>query len=300
MSNESGLSISRGIAYLKERKSRAKIIWTVGFLMTCYFKLIMLLSPENLYDVYIKVMVPLMIYRVFDFIQVKQDAFLLEFCYAVNISFVIQSSFFPDHISWFQMNYILCIGPLSIQILFWQWCVPSHSIRNITSFYLHFYPAVTMQIRRWTEFNGELPIENKSISYFTNSSVFMYPVYFYVVWQCMYIATTEVILKSYLRKNSRIGIMSYIYKDKKILASITWKKILLSFGIVKKKEELCPNTWQGKVIFMATQAILTGLAILYGQMISIHCWSGWASITFLFIIGVKNGANSFFYCLNEN
>jgi len=262
--------------------------------MTCYFKLMIFLSPENLCDVYIKVTVPLMIYRVFDFIEVKRDAFLLEFCYAVNISFVIQGSFFPGNISWFQMNYILCLGPLSVQILFWQWSVPSHSIRSITSFYLHFYPAVIMQIRRWKEFNCEILIEKKCISDFPTASLYIYPVYFYLVWQGLYFVTTEVILKSYLRKNSRIGIMSYIYRDKKFLAFITMKKIILLFGIVKKKEDLCPSTWQGKIVFMASQAILTGLTILYGQIISIHCWSGWVSITVLFIIGVKNGANSFF------
>ena len=151
-----------------------------------------------------------------------------------------------------------------------------------------------MQIRRWKEFNCEILIEKNCISDFPEASLYIYPVYFYLVWQGLYFVTTEVILKSYLRKNSRIGIMSYIYRDKKLLAFITMKKIILLFGIVKKKEDLCANTWQGKVVFMACQAILTGLTILYGQIISIHCWSGWVSITVLFIIGVKNGANSFF------
>ena len=67
---------------------------------------------------------------------------MLDFCYFVNLSVVLQTGFFPDNLLWFKANYVLCMGPICIAIMVWKNSLVFHSLDKLTSFFLHAFPTM--------------------------------------------------------------------------------------------------------------------------------------------------------------
>ena len=86
---------------------------------------------------------------------------MLDFCYFVNFSVVLQTAFFPDNLLWFKANYVLCMGPICIAIMVWKNSLVFHSLDKLTSFFLHAFPTmVSILIKR----NSVLFTQNSSIA----------------------------------------------------------------------------------------------------------------------------------------
>ena len=86
---------------------------------------------------------------------------MLDFCYFVNFSVVLQTAFFPDNLLWFKANYVLCMGPICIAIMVWKNSLVFHSLDKLTSFFLHAFPTmVSILIKR----NSVLVTQNSSIA----------------------------------------------------------------------------------------------------------------------------------------
>merc|ERR1719370_1681564 len=89
-----------------------------------------------------------MLVRFFTYKAIKNHFFMLDFCYFVQVSAVLQSlmcwvssdSGFCS--SWFKANFVLSHGPLAIAILAWQNSIVFHSLDKMTSFYIHIMPAL--------------------------------------------------------------------------------------------------------------------------------------------------------------
>jgi hypothetical protein len=43
-----------------------------------------------------------------------------DFCYAVNVSCMLQSKYRPDDTRWFRINFICALGPLCAAIPLWR------------------------------------------------------------------------------------------------------------------------------------------------------------------------------------
>ena len=67
---------------------------------------------------------------------------MMDFCYFVNFSVVLQTAFFPDNLLWFKANYVLCMGPICIAIMVWKNSLVFHSLDKLTSFFLHAFPTM--------------------------------------------------------------------------------------------------------------------------------------------------------------
>merc|ERR1712218_577379 len=78
----------------------------------------------------------------------KFQLFMLDFCYFVNLSVVLQTFFFMSNIDWFKANYILCMGPLMFAIIVWKNSLVFHSLDKLTSFFLHAFPPITIHLLR--------------------------------------------------------------------------------------------------------------------------------------------------------
>ena len=72
---------------------------------------------------------------------------MLDFCYFVNISVLLQSllcSASTDSAfgtAWLKTNFMLSHGPISFAILAWQNSIVFHSLDKMTSFYIHIMPV---------------------------------------------------------------------------------------------------------------------------------------------------------------
>ena len=89
-------------------------------------------------------------FRYYDYSLQKAELFMLDFCYFVNFSVVLQTAFFPDNLLWFKANYVLCMGPICIAIMVWKNSLVFHSLDKLTSFFLHAFPTmVSTYSRNW-------------------------------------------------------------------------------------------------------------------------------------------------------
>ena len=85
-------------------------------------------------------------FRYYDYCLQKAELFMLDFCYFVNFSVVLQTAFFPDNLFWFKANYVLCMGPICIAIMVWKNSLVFHSLDKLTSFFLHAFPTMVSSI----------------------------------------------------------------------------------------------------------------------------------------------------------
>ncbi len=63
---------------------------------------------------YLGMMCLLMTYRYIDYSAIKSELYMLDFCYFVNLSVILQVFLAPDDLTWFKANYVLCMGPICI------------------------------------------------------------------------------------------------------------------------------------------------------------------------------------------
>ena len=104
-----------------------------------------------------------------DYYAQKYHLFMLDFCYFMNLSVIVQTSIYPENMLWFkvsealcidfshrpyilqrpnQANYVLCLGTLGSAIVMWQNSLVFHSLDKLTSFFLHFFPPLHLHLFR--------------------------------------------------------------------------------------------------------------------------------------------------------
>jgi len=126
------------------------------------------------------------IHRYSTYKAIKNHFFMLDFCYFVQVSAVLQSlmcwvgsdSGFCS--SWFKANFVLSHGPLAVAILAWQNSIVFHSLDKMTSFYIHIMPALTCYLQRWDVIPGSIPAEGLSLSF---TEAIITPMMLYSAWQ---------------------------------------------------------------------------------------------------------------------
>ena len=73
---------------------------------------------------------------------------MLDFCYFMNLSVLVQTFLFPTSLAWYKANYVLCMGVLMNAIVVWQNSLVFHSIDKLTSIYIHVLPPLTVHLYR--------------------------------------------------------------------------------------------------------------------------------------------------------
>ena len=94
-----------------------KFSFTLGVLTIVFSEWCLLRKPHLFPAFYAALMAFLMAWRYGDYKAQKYQLFMLDFCYFVNLSVVIQYFFFPDNREWFDVNYVMCSGPVCMAIV---------------------------------------------------------------------------------------------------------------------------------------------------------------------------------------
>ena len=94
-----------------------KFSFTLGVLTIVFSEWCLLRKPHLFPAFYAALMAFLMAWRYVDYKAQKYQLFMLDFCYFVNLSVVIQYFFFPDNREWFDVNYVMCSGPVCMAIV---------------------------------------------------------------------------------------------------------------------------------------------------------------------------------------
>ena len=163
----------------------------MGVTLLCLCQFFALSVPEYFTIFYTTLITSLFILRYFDYRRDKFQFFMIDFCYFVNTSCVLQSNFYPENMTWFKINYVCVNGPLCFAVIVWHNSLVFHSLDKVTSFFLHVAPPLLINIQRW----GRVPSVN--IAFDDSLSITEYlvnPVLFYLAWQTIWFVITEIFL----------------------------------------------------------------------------------------------------------
>ena len=83
-----------------------------------------------------------------DYVALNEHLFMLDFCYFMNVSVLVQCFLFPSCLPWYKANYVLCMGVLMNAIVVWQNSLVFHSLDKLTSIYIHVLPPLTVHLYR--------------------------------------------------------------------------------------------------------------------------------------------------------
>ena len=97
-----------------------KFSFTLGVLTIVFSQWLLLRQPQYFAKFSALMLTCLIVWRYFDYKSQKYELFLLDFCYFVNLSVIVQSLFFPDNRRWFDLNYVMCMGPVCVAVVVWQ------------------------------------------------------------------------------------------------------------------------------------------------------------------------------------
>eukprot|EP00096_Caligus_rogercresseyi_P003063 TRINITY_DN15601_c0_g1_i1.p1 TRINITY_DN15601_c0_g1~~TRINITY_DN15601_c0_g1_i1.p1 ORF type:complete len:314 (+),score=68.63 TRINITY_DN15601_c0_g1_i1:152-1093(+) len=177
--------------HLKESpqvKMLDKISFTLGVLTICLTQWIIHRQPWSFPYFVFSVLSILFVARCIAYKQEKCQYFLLDFCYYVNLSTMIQSLFFPYHEVWFKVNYFLSLGPILTAIVVWQNSLVFHSLDKVTSFFLHAFAPLHCHLTRWNIIHPSFPPHDTSVDL---QSALLHPLLAYFLWQTVYILLIE-------------------------------------------------------------------------------------------------------------
>ena len=113
-----------------------------------YFGLITLLLSNRYYTVFLEQSASCTYFRYIDYSASKYQLFMLDFCYFMNLSVIVQTGLYPHCLGWYKANYVLCMGCLMSAIIMWNNSLVFHSLDKLTSVFLHAFPCLHLHLYR--------------------------------------------------------------------------------------------------------------------------------------------------------
>jgi len=237
-----------------------KLSFTFGVLCLCGSEWLALRHADWFPLYYYAIMTMLLVWRFIAYSKDKYQLFMLDFCYFVNFSVILQTAFFPENTNWFKANYILCMGPLMFAIIVWKNSLVFHSLDKLTSFFLHCFPPLTVHLFRW----GLIP--NPAIQtddHLAPLEVLLLPLGLYLCWQLGFWTITEGVLRTQLANDpDLITSIRYLAGDKKNGFRNLCLSLLCRLGFMGPGEDLVADSVKTKVTFAVTQLVYTLITIL--------------------------------------
>jgi len=267
-----------------------KLSFTFGVICIVLTEFLALRQPTYFTQYYLLLMTCLLTNRYLEYSALNEHLFMLDFCYFMNFSVVVQTTLFPTNLLWFKANYVLCMGVLMLAIVVWQNSLVFHSLDKLTSIFIHVFPPLTLHLYRW----GLIPCQaihpDDTMSL---SDITVLPLILYGLWQIGYLLATEVVLANKIRNDPTIVTsLRHLAKDKKNGMNMLTTKVTKAMGILKKDESFDSEALKSKVIFFTVQGIYTILAslptmFLYSNyklsvfyICSIYSWCIWRGGSF--------------------
>merc|ERR1711862_239282 len=161
----------------REVQKRVKLVdtasFTLGIVMVMIAEFLLVGYPSGFPWFYLVLNIMLMLLRYLTYKAIKNHFFMLDFCYFLNISVLLQSltcSMSADGgvcSTWFKSNFMLSHGPIAVAILAWQNSIVFHSLDKMTSFFIHIMPPLTCYLQRWDVIPGSAPAEGLGLTLMT-------------------------------------------------------------------------------------------------------------------------------------
>eukprot|EP00096_Caligus_rogercresseyi_P012161 TRINITY_DN5014_c0_g1_i1.p1 TRINITY_DN5014_c0_g1~~TRINITY_DN5014_c0_g1_i1.p1 ORF type:complete len:506 (-),score=191.06 TRINITY_DN5014_c0_g1_i1:210-1727(-) len=270
-----------------------KFSFTLGVLIICLSQYVIHRLPQMFPFYFSGLLSILFVSRFISYRKEKYHLFLLDFCYFLNVSTILQATLYPKHDTWFKINYVLSHGPLLTAIVVWQNSLVFHSMDKVTSFFLHAFAPMYCHLARWRLINPSFPAEDSTLGFSTG---FLYPLLTYFLWQGLYIFLIEAspIATALQRDSELMTAYRYLIRDKKNSMAQLVKSIVTRWDLeipTLPDGSINPDTIRMKGIYFAAQFAYSLFTLSYVWIIYKSYALSCAYILSIFIWGTWNGAS---------
>ena len=149
---------------------------------------------------------------------------------------------------WFKSNFVLATGPIAFAIVAWKNSLVFHSIDKVTSFALHIMPGLACYLLRWDPRMKDLAsLPQDGLTSLTWSEQFLYPLAFYLTWQCLYLYIQFTIIE---KDKTLVTSLRHLAQDYKNPATKVGYRMAVALGFSEPGEPL--NPYKPSIIFMFT------------------------------------------------
>ena len=256
-----------------------------------------LLNRPDAYPIWYLVVMPiLLIARYAHFKNLGFQYFLIDFCYFVVSSSLVNILLLKSSPIVFKVLFIHGTGPLTLAIPVWRNSFVFHDFDKIVSVYIHILPCLLYYTLRWHGASvfgaaqeglcGAVPCEPLTV-YDYGAAIVMY-----IGWQAMYLVKTEYLDKSKLDNNPKLlTSLRWMASDTKNALAVSVLKFLKKVRVFGKDESYDSGTMKTKLVFVASQLVYTLVAFLPTSLMynSRHCHLIY--ILLIVVNSVFNGAS---------
>jgi len=243
-----------------EIKREDKISFVFGLFVIIFGEYLVLRLPHLFLYFYTIILTVLVIRRYVEYSSERCQLFMLDLCYFVNLSCLLQLHVASDSLAWYQANYALALGSLTNAMVVWQNSLVLHNISKLTSLLLHAFAPFTLHLVRWSIIPNNLNLSEQS---FTLRESFLLPMMFYLLWQTLYLIIVEVILSDWITANQDLEFaLRSLARDADNGMHQLVLGIMRRLGIMGPSETFQPETLKSKIIFISAQFVYTVTTLL--------------------------------------
>jgi len=271
------------------------ISYVFGLIIIFLGEYLVLREPQLFTTFYIIILTILVIRRFFEYKSEKSLLFMLDLCYFVNISCLVQLIFFPNCQQWHLCNYALSLGSLMNAMVVWQNSFILHNLSKITSCLLHAFAPFTLHLVRWSIIPTLLQQTEVTIW-----DVFILPMLMYLLWQIVYLLITEIVLASWIKSDKdQVFALRALATDSNNGMHQLVLGIMRKIGVMKNSEEFDAETIKTKLIFVSAQLMYTIVTLLPVKLLYNSYIFSILYLTGIFAWCVFQGAESYFEDFTE-
>lgn len=273
-------------------KSGDKFSFIVGVLGLIIGQYLALRYPELFPYFYTICMVALVANRYPLFASEKCQLFMIDFCYFMNLSTIIQIIFYPNNLLWFKANYVLCMGSLLNAMVVWQNSVIFHSMDKLTSLLLHAFAPFTLHLLRW----GVIPCQSITTEdHLTLVELVINPFLMYMGWQLLYLVVVELLLAEMIKKDPELSFsLRHLATDTNNGMHQLVTNIMRNIGVMQPKEVFNAKTVKTKLIFIIAQLLYTVITIIPVPLLYISYNFSLVYISAIFGWALWRGSNLYY------
>lgn len=232
-----------------------RLSFVFGLFVIIFGEYLILCQPHMFTYFYTFLLIVLVSKRYPEFKAEKCELFMLDLCYAVNLSTLAQLHLAPASESWFLTNYSLSLGSLGLALVVWQNSLVLHNISKLTSLLLHALAPITLHLVRWRVIPSDLELPDQGLRL---HDAILLPILFYSLWQILYLLLTEVILASYIKSDKEIVFaLRALASDSDNGMHQLVLSIMRRLGVMEETEQFDADTIKSKLIFVTAQLVYT-------------------------------------------
>jgi len=278
------------------------IEFALGVILTMFVEYLVLARPEYLAPFTYIVMPLLFIHRFYTYSAIKEQYFLIDFCYFLNISTWLQTmacpceSYSEECEIWFKTNFVLAMGPISFAIITWQNSLVFHSVDKVTSFALHIMPGLMCYLYRWDTRLQDAGLAPTSMAPLTLKEQFVYPMTFYLAWQLFYTCVQFTVIE---KDRTLVTSLRHLAKDHKNPSTKMGTKLAIRLGFIQPGETLDPYKLSIILMFQLFQFLYMTVFLISARLKFNYQFINASYLIFVTFMAVWNGGSYYIQIFSQ-